>query len=69
MQRLLEQQRVLHCGTGALHGGTPGFDFGQHADFCHRPPQRQVALVGVFAGEGGPRRGKTNADAKEFGED
>jgi hypothetical protein len=69
MQRLLEQQRVLHCGTGFLHGGAPSFDFRQHADFCHGPPQRHVALVGVVAGQGGPRREKTNADAKEFQED
>src|SRR5882762_5414133 len=69
MQRLLEQQRVLHCGTGLLHGGAPGFDFRQHADFCHGPPQGHVALVGVVASQGGPRREKTNADAKEFKED
>src|SRR5438552_232038 len=69
MPRLLEQQRVLHCGTGFLHGGTPGFDLGLHADFCHGPPQRHVAFVGIFASQGGPRREKTDPDAKEFQED
>src|SRR5438876_232503 len=65
----LDPQRVLHCGTGFLHCGAPGFDLGLHADFCHGPPQRHVAFVGIFASQGGPRREKTDPDAKEFQED